>query len=70
MKTTPNPRATKNSKGELGPPLPLESAVGDGVAEASVGDEASDDSVDDMFAMTVCQYPIDNCGRPNDVQYR
>jgi len=70
VKTTPNPRATKNNKGELGPPFCLEFAVGDGVAEVSVGDEASDDNVDDMFAMVFCQYPIDDCGQPSDIQYR
>lgn len=61
MKTTPKPRATKNSKGELGPPLPLESDVGLGVDVASVGVEPNDDIVVVMFAIVLCQYPTAGC---------
>jgi hypothetical protein len=35
VKTTPNPRATKNSRGEFWVPLFCAGAVGDGVAEGA-----------------------------------
>jgi len=56
VKTTPKPRATKNSKGELGPPLFFGSGVGVGLMVgmlASIDDDAA------MFAAFFCPYPMD-----------
>jgi hypothetical protein len=53
VNTTPNPRATKNSSGELvGPPLlPLPPLVPVVVAEALAALDARADVVDDMIAV-------------------
>ena len=50
VKTTPNPRATKNSSGELGPepPPPLPDAVGD----AAELDDVGLDILDEMLQET------------------
>ena len=64
VKTTPKPRATKNSRGELGPPLPVPGVcVGEGdVVVVPVGIDDSDDSVLVMFATAFLPVPVQYYG--------
>lgn len=53
VKTTPNPKATKNSKGELvgplpPPPPPLDVCVGEGRADVSVATKVGDNEFGDI----------------------